>query len=243
MKAGNTLFMNEDDCYEVRYQEIKIDGFRYFVPDYARHRPAVRDVLNGNLYEPHTHVLVKKFFEKVKGSLVHAGTFFGDMLPGFSNSVDGKVYAFEPVLENFVLAKLCVEANQLENVILQNCALSDKFSNLRVNTSEGNNLHAGGASRIDNSGVICAAVPLDALGDDSIVMIQLDVEGHELVALKGAVQTIKKCRPVIAIEDNYRNCKNFLTDLQYEIVGEIPGLIIWVPAENDAYRRILKQCI
>ena len=69
-----------------------------------------------------------------------------------------------------------------------------------------------------------------------MVLIQLDVEGHELIALTGAQETIKKTRPVIAIEDNNNNCTEFLFSLEYESVGQIPGLTIWVPNENNRYK-------
>lgn len=241
MEGDGSAFMPDEGRYVIEFQRTEIDGSTYFVPNYALHRPAVRKVLDGRFYEPKTHRFVKEFFARVEGSLVHAGTFFGDMLPSFAKSVDGRVYAFEPVLENFVLAKLCVQANGLENVLLQNCALSERFGNLRINTLQGTNQHAGGASSISSDGRICTAMPIDALGEESIVMIQLDVEGHELPALMGAIKTIGACRPVIAIEDAKDNCKGFLQGLNYEMFSRIPGLRIWGPAENERYRRAVSE--
>jgi hypothetical protein len=84
--------------------------------------------LSGRLYEPRTDKLVSRFLECRGGDLIHAGTFFGDMLPTFSRSCPGTVYAFEPVLENFILAKLCVDTNKLENVFLINAGLGDNLS-------------------------------------------------------------------------------------------------------------------
>ena len=43
---------------------------------------------------------------------------------------------------------------------------------------------------------------IDALGLDQLSLIQLDVEGHELLALQGAQKTIERCAPIIMIEDN-----------------------------------------
>ena len=68
-----------------------------------------------------------------------------------------------------------------------------------------------------------------------IALIQLDVEGHELIALQGATATIERCRPVVAVEDNNQNCSAFLLERNYELVGKIPGLSIWVPSENQSY--------
>ena len=59
--------------------------------------------------------------------MVHAGTFFGDMLPSLSAKCPATVFAFEPVLENYVLAKLTVSENNLGNVLLLNSALGSSY--------------------------------------------------------------------------------------------------------------------
>lgn len=225
-----------DEKFEVKFTHLSLEGSQYFIPKYALHRPAVKNLLNGTLYEPDTHNFVKEFCKEFKGSMVHAGTFFGDMIPNFSKFVSGNVYAFEPVFENYVLAKLSVDNNLISNVILMNCALSDRLANLYIDTNEGNGKHAGGASTISNEGSICVAIKIDSLNIEDLVLIQLDVEGHELIALKGAQETIKKSRPVIAIEDNNDNCSEFLSNLEYKNVGHIPGLTIWAPNENTKYK-------
>lgn len=226
----------QDEKFGVEFTHLTLDGNQYFVPKYALHRPAVKNLLNGNLYEPDTHAFVREFCKSFKGSMVHAGTFFGDMIPNFARSVSGNLYAFEPVFENYILAKLCVDSNNLENVILMNSALSDGLGNLYINTNEGDGRHAGGASSISDKGAICVAINIDRFNIEDLVLIMLDVEGHELLALKGAQETIQKSRPVIAIEDNNNNCADFLCSIKYENAGHIPGLTIWAPSENNVYK-------
>jgi FkbM family methyltransferase len=226
----------EDEKFNIEFTHVAFEGNHYFPPKYALHRPAVADLLQGTLYEPDTHEFVKHFFNSFTGSMIHAGTFFGDMIPNFSQAVPGNVYAFEPVFENYVLAKLCVDQNDLSNVILMNSALSDNLCNLYIDTNQGDGRHAGGASTVADKGAICTAIDIDRLDIEDIILIQLDVEGHELIALKGAQTTINKCRPVVAIEDNNNNCSDFLSDLKYENIGIIPGLAIWIPVENKKYR-------
>jgi FkbM family methyltransferase len=232
----------ENDKYGVEFTHLTLDGNQYFVPTYALHRPAVKKLLSGTLYEPDTHDFVREFCKSFKGSIVHAGTFFGDMLPNFSRFASGNVYAFEPVFENYILAKLCVDSNNLQNVILINSALSDRIGNLNINTSQGDR-HAGGGSTISDKGSICAAINIDRLNIGDLVLIQLDVEGHELIALAGAQETIQRSRPVIAIEDNKGNCAGFLRDINYERAGHIPGLTIWIPSENKKYRAKVESLI
>jgi FkbM family methyltransferase len=223
-----------EERYEISFKKIILDSKHYFLPSYALHRPAIKKMLNGHLYESKTHMLVETLCAKKHGSIIHAGTFFGDMLPNFSKFVNGSVYAFELVMENFILAKLTVEVNDLSNVILINAALSYSISNLRINTTDKNNLHAGGSSTISEHGKICTSLKIDNLEASDIVLIQLDVEGHELIALSGATETIKRCRPVIAIEDNNKNCDSFLLQQNYKLVRKIPELCIWTPNEDAA---------
>jgi len=232
-----------DEDFLVEFTRLTLDGCQYFLPKYASHRPAVKSLLKGALHEPDTHYFVSEFCKTFKGSMVHAGTFFGDMIPNFSRMVSGTVYAFEPVIENYILAKLCVENNNCENVILMNAAVSDRLCNLNINTGEDGGRHAGGASTISDNGAICVAIDIDSFNIEGLVLIQLDLEGHEIIALKGAQETIQRSRPVIAIEDNNDNCAGFLGNIKYENVGHIPGLTIWSPSENNEFKLKIKSLI
>jgi FkbM family methyltransferase len=70
-------------------------------------------------------------------------------------------------------------------------------------------------------------------GSDTIALIKIDTQGHDLAVLKGAVSTINRCRPVIQTElifaDLYqKQCspaliRSFLEQLQYDFfsVGDI----------------------
>lgn len=211
---------------------LGVDAFRVKLI----HRPAVSQLLHGAVYEPATHQFVRDLCTAFQGSIVHAGTFFGNILPSSSQEVSGKIYAFEPVCENYILARLCVKANQLDNVILMNSALSESLSSLLIDTAQSDGRHAGGGSSTSDHGEICAAIDIDRLQIDDLVLIQLDVEGHELSALKGARHAIKCSRSVIAIEDKHGNCAAFLAALNDESIGSIPGLTLWVPGENTNYR-------
>lgn len=158
--------------------------------------------------------------------MIHAGTFFGDMLPSFSRACQGTVYAFEPVLENYVLAKLCVESNKLGNVALFNAGLGEEVGVGHVDT--GTSIHRGGECEISESGQTTTIMSIDLLGLSDLAVLQLDVEGYELPALKGAASTLRRCRPVVLIEDDKAECSGFLEALGYVRSGEIPELAIWV---------------
>lgn len=192
------------------------------------------EILAGRHYEPMTHDLVRDLLRERPGDLVHAGTFFGDMLPSFSRSCPGIVYAFEPVLENYLLARLCIEVNNLSNVLLWHAGLGRSLSMAHVDTGEEAGVHNGGASQIGSRGQNTSLLPLDAFGLTDVSVLHLDVEGYELEALNGAAKTIASCGPTILVEDNSRNCAPFLTALDYKPVGQVPGLTIWSKDESRA---------
>jgi FkbM family methyltransferase len=242
-KKISKVDFSTEEKFSLGFTKTSFGGNTYFVPEFADHRPASRRVARGELHEPSTHEFVANFSRRVGGSMVHAGASFGDMIPLFSKVVQGKVYAFEPVLENFLLAKLCLEENACDNVLLFNCALGDRIGNLKIDVVSRDGKHAGGASRIAAQGVICPSIAIDTLRDKEITLIQLDVEGYELTALKGAVDTIRDCRPVIAIEDNKDQCTEFLLGLDYELIGKSPYLHFWVPKENGSLKETVFDII
>lgn len=211
----------------------------YFVPTTSMHRPACKKILSGKYYEPNTHELIRKVYERIPGNLIHAGTFFGDMIPSFSDSIgqNGKVYCFEPVLESYVLAKQCIQYNKITNVVLSNSGLSDRVSTLKIQTNDGK---IGGRSFIQKNGdQSITTLTIDMFNIENLTCIQLDVEGHELNALKGAIKTIHQNKPLILIEDKQNACKEFLSEQNYIQSGAIPGLKIWVERNDKRFEEII----
>jgi FkbM family methyltransferase len=78
----------------------------------------------------------------------------------------------------------------------------------------------------DGSGKRATTVPTQRLDDyrlDAVGFIKIDVEGHEAAVLRGALQTIRRCLPIILIEieerhkpDAVRDAHKFFLDLKYE---------------------------
>ena len=73
------------------------------------------------------------------------------------------------------------------------------------------------------------AVPADR----DVGIVHLDLEGYELRALRGAVGTIRRCRPIVIVEANKPTprCVKLLAPLNYRIVGMVNGNLVLRPAE------------
>lgn len=217
--------------FEVPYILAEAYGETHHVPADAAHRPASQCLLSGRYYEPETHEWVRERLGRRPGNMIHAGTFFGDMVPSFSKAVGNsfKLYAFEPVLRNYVLAKMTVEANNLRNVFLQNCALSSRFELLKIRTHDASGTSYGGGSLISNDGnELITCIPIDSLGLSEVSLIHLDVEEHELPCLVGAQETINRWKPMVMVEDFNKTATPFLTAIGYKNIRSNQDQQCWV---------------
>lgn len=181
----------------------------YCVPESSRHRPAAQAILAHDVWEPDTIEFIRQHC--ASGDVVHAGAYFGDFLPALSKGVapGARVWAFEPNAENYHCATRTVELNQLDNVVLVNAGVGARAEVLQLQTSDSTGRAMGGASRIVTTGwdesieverVQILTIDEWISPDRDITILQLDVEGHEREALVGAMETIRRCRPVLILE-------------------------------------------
>jgi FkbM family methyltransferase len=206
----------------------------YCTPLSTQHRTLNQKILMGDIFEPDT---IKFIIANVKdGDIVHAGTFFGDFLPAFSKNLNelSKIWAFEPNPESFKCAQITKIINGIENVELMQAGLGEKSSSVEILIKDKKGTSLGGSSTItdkqDGKGnvVEIKIVTIDDIipEDRNISIIQLDIEGYEKQALMGAIETIKRCRPIIIVEDdtNLTKSKWFqenILPLKYHISGKL----------------------
>jgi len=182
----------------------------YCLPRLSIHRPCAQAILAGKEFEPDTVLALERF--AALGDVVHAGTYFGDMLPATARASreGGLVWAFEPNHESFRCASITIAINGLVNVRLAHGALGDGagFAMFRVADDAGTPL--GGRSHIDPAlpsagnppGYAVPILRIDDVvpADRPVALIQLDVERQEQAALSGAMATIRRCLPALILE-------------------------------------------
>jgi len=104
------------------------------------------------------------------------------------------VYTFEPDPTNFTC--LAHNTSDFENVVRLQAALgAGTEPPIQLARQTGN----CGAHQVRPGGNI-PVLTIDSLKLPSCGALLLDVEGYEYHALKGAVETIRRCRPVIQLE-------------------------------------------
>lgn len=116
----------------------------------------------------------------------------------------GKVFAFEPVPRNLAYLREHLALNRVANVQVLGIAVSDKNGCANFETEESGFMgHLSG-----EGGIAVPTATLDSLVDDSAVLppdyVKMDIEGAELMALRGANQTFHRFRPVLFLATHGR---------------------------------------
>jgi FkbM family methyltransferase len=198
----------------------------YCVPRSGHHRPAAQAILRSQVWERETIVLL----QGIEGSIVSAGTFFGDFLPALARSrPHHRVWAFEPNNESYRCAQVTLCLNELQNVKLTHAGLATTPGTGFIQTRSPGGGALGGESHIvaalDITSEETPLTSIDATVTDPIAAIQLDVEGHEQEALMGAIDTLSRYRPVLVLETLPSGAwiAQHLTPLGYRDEGLVHG--------------------
>lgn len=130
----------------------------------------------------------------------------------------GAVHSFEPMPETFSqLQRNYKLMGEPENVFINNLALGDRHDTITINLFEGE--PAGHASisaegHASATAFECEMVTLDSYLEkndlDNVNFVKLDIEGAELLFLKGAENLFKqKTPPIFLVEMALATAKNF----------------------------------
>ena len=111
------------------------------------------------------------------------------------------VQAFEPV----ALHRQCFALNVVApNVTMHAVALGAAAGRVAMWTEDG----SSGNSQVRGAGDIELRT-LDSYAFEAVDFLKIDCEGYELYVLQGAIETLRRCRPTICVEQKPRVLKNF----------------------------------
>jgi FkbM family methyltransferase len=144
---------------------------------------------------------------------VGANVGFFSLLAGRRVGPGGAVYAFEPVSENATTVRRNTSLNQLENISVFEVAVDEKARTAELFITKWDGGSSLSRDAIPSSQLIePRSVQVVAL-DDFIAhkglrpptMVKVDVEGAEMGALRGMLNTLKRFRPVVLYEIDDRD--------------------------------------
>jgi len=170
----------------------------WYFPDIENHFPKMleKNVSKGGPAEYQQKVRLRSLdFAKQKRVALDVGANVGlwsrDLVKHFD-----KVIAFEPV-EMF---RECLAKNVTSDRLWASpMALGDADMRATMVITEGNTGHSHIDPNKVNQGDI-QVVRLDNLNMEIVDYIKIDCEGYEYKVIRGAEQTIRRCRPIIVLE-------------------------------------------
>lgn len=143
----------------------------------------------------------------------------------------GSVMAFEPHPDH----RACFERNLqgVENVFLYPFAVGDREGRVRLSVET----ESSGGTHIvaDGDGPAADLVTIDSMAPDDapVDLVKIDCEGFELPVLRGARETLLRCRPVVVVEQKPQHADRygfeplaacrFLESLGARLLGELVG--------------------
>ena len=159
------------------------------------------------------------------GLMLDIGANIGNHTVMFKNVFPNlKIWAFEPILDNFLLLKTNTE--RFKDVNIFNVGVGSKTGMVNFDVSELS--YNSGTSKVTSSpGYKNLVVALDDIdfSNEQIKFIKIDVEGHEYSCFEGMMNLLVKHKPVIWAEDyneiykrTTNNSINLLQRIGYEII-------------------------
>jgi len=174
------------------------NDYGWYFPDFETHFPKMLKKSVDKGLAPEYQIAVRKRSIGLcskRGTALDIGANVGlwsrDLVDNFA-----KVVAFEPV----AVFRECLEKNVSgANFFISPLALGDHDTQATMIITEGNSGHSHLDPDTLGTGDV-QVVKLDNLNMEDVDYIKIDCEGYEYRVLQGAEQTVKRCRPIMVIE-------------------------------------------
>lgn len=145
------------------------------------------------------------------------------------------VIAFEPIIGIFNVLCANLALNCIENVTPLSIAAGDENKVVKAQSPDFNVVNNFGAFSVGSGDFHCPVRTIDHLWLSDVTLIKIDVEGYELEVLRGAVETIARCKPALYVENDRQEkseelCK-FIESLDYSMTDHVVPLVV-----EDNYR-------
>ena len=150
---------------------------------------------------------ILKFFPK-HATILDIGANFGNHTLFFSRFLEHKqIVCFEPNLPTFELLR----ANVGDVALCKRIALGDKECRANGTILEADN--AGTFTLTEDPDGNIVVRPLDSYAFEDVTLMKIDAECMELQVIKGGMQTITRCRPLIFAEGHGHGYMAPITEL------------------------------
>ncbi|MBD2292363.1 FkbM family methyltransferase [Anabaena sphaerica FACHB-251] len=141
---------------------------------------------------------------------------------------NGTIYSFEALPKNYTRLEENIRINQLDQVKTYSLAISNLIGNIALNLAEGDSMPFISTQSHEKTLTVKTDTLNNILNNESLsklTLAKIDIEGAELLALKGATSLLKKQLPHVWIMEinnavsnfdyNKEDLVNFLQDYGY----------------------------
>ncbi len=191
------------------------------------HDPLLEVNLQENVRE------IEDLMQFARGTVLDVGANVGSHSINFARVAD-TVYAFEPQPRTFY--NLCANLllNLVYNVLPLNIALGSYDGQTNVANLDPTQPNTPMGVQVGNGAQQIPMRTIDTLEISPVHFIKIDVEGHELEVLKGAVETLDRENPIVFVEIHEKGLIQPIIDLM-EGHGYIAQehITVCMPDENN----------
>lgn len=161
-----------------------------------------RQILQGKPWEPHFREVIKLI--NSGDCVIDGGANFGynAVMMASRTGPSGKIIAFEPQRLIYQQLNANFLLNNIHNAFTFKCALSNKSGlNVQMNPVNLNapNLNIGDTS-VGKGGEFTTTLKIDDLNLEKLDFFKLDIQGYEVFAIEGAIQSLMKYKPFVFVE-------------------------------------------
>ena len=212
----------------------------YYLPVNITTDIIINDMKAGRMFEPEIIKIAKQYIRK-GSTVLDVGANLGQMTIFFSKFAgqEGRVYSFEADDFIFSILQKNIAANNCLNITPMCTAIYDKAGTTMIYpVPDFQRFGSYGSYGLDpnaKEGRKIKTLTIDSLGIQTpISFMKVDIQGSDLFAMRGAVETIKKHRMPILFEyeEQFQNefhtswddYKKFIDSISYRIEKIIYGI-------------------
>jgi len=212
---------------------------KYYLPQYA-YKDIIRDsIINDIIFDDHIYRIAKEYI-KPNSTVLDLGSNFGQLGILFSKTEQNvDVYCYEASKYIFDILKKNIEINQVSAKAF-NYIISDQSGiKMKIKTATLKDYNTYGSNKVeianddfDNNFEEVEVKKIDDFTfDKKISFMKIDIQGYDLMALKGSIKTILKHKmPIIfeytpefseELKYTFADFENFINKINYYVVKKI----------------------
>jgi len=152
-----------------------------------------RSLLENGEYDSSHIQWIKKIIGNTPEVIIFVGTHIGSLLIPLSENAKA-VIGYEADPENFELLKMNIALNHVENARIYNKAIGERSGHAMVvhnPLNTGNSSISADAKSEEGIEMVSLDAELKMMPRDFVDLMVMDIEGHELHALRGSIKLLK----------------------------------------------------